>query len=81
MKANELRQKNQAELDKEIPSALYAAVAEVLAYVFQLNNWRRIGGTYPTPPRSISPSVVSRPRASTFPAWISSATTAVISRS
>lgn len=41
------------ELDKEIPSALYAAVAEVLAYVFQLSNWRQKGGAYPTPPQTI----------------------------
>ncbi|MBA3998429.1 MAG: flagellar biosynthetic protein FlhB [Candidatus Accumulibacter sp.] len=43
-----------AELDQEIPSALYAAVAEVLAYVYQLTNWRQVGGSYPTPPREIS---------------------------
>ena len=43
-----------AEIDQEIPSALYAAVAEVLAYVFQLNSWRQVGGNYPTPPRSIA---------------------------
>ena len=43
-----------AELDREIPAALYAAVAEVLAYVFQLNNWRQVGGNYPTPPRAIA---------------------------
>ena len=42
------------ELDKEIPSALYAAVAEVLAYVYQLSRWRQQGGSYPTPPRDIS---------------------------
>ena len=43
-----------AELDQEIPSALYAAVAEVLAYIYQLANWRQIGGDYPVPPRLIS---------------------------
>ena len=42
-----------AELDQEIPSALYAAVAEVLAYVYQLANWRKVGGHYPLPPREI----------------------------
>ena len=42
-----------AELDEEIPSALYAAVAEVLAYVYQLANWRQQGGNYPMPPRDI----------------------------
>jgi flagellar biosynthetic protein FlhB len=39
-----------AELDQEIPSTLYAAVAEVLAYVYQLANWRQAGGNYPMPP-------------------------------
>lgn len=43
-----------AELDQEIPSSLYAAVAEVLAYVYQLANWRRVGGNYPMPPREIA---------------------------
>ena len=43
-----------AELDAEIPSALYAAVAEVLAYVYQLSTWRQVGGNYPLPPREIS---------------------------
>lgn len=42
-----------AELDSEIPSALYSAVAEVLAYVYQLANWRQVGGTYPVPPRDL----------------------------
>jgi flagellar biosynthetic protein FlhB len=42
-----------AELDREIPSPLYAAVAEVLAYVYQLDSWRRTGGRYPVPPREI----------------------------
>jgi flagellar biosynthetic protein FlhB len=42
------------ELDQEVPSALYAAVAEVLAYVYQLSNWRQVGGNYPLPPREIT---------------------------
>jgi len=42
-----------APLDAEIPSALYNAVAEVLAYVFQLANWRQTGGIYPVPPRDL----------------------------
>jgi flagellar biosynthetic protein FlhB len=41
------------ELDQEVPSSLYAAVAEVLAYVYQLSNWRQVGGNYPKPPRDI----------------------------
>ena len=43
-----------ADLDQEIPSALYAAVAEVLAYVYQVANWRKVGGHYPLPPREIA---------------------------
>ena len=43
-----------AEIDQEIPSALYAAVAEVLAYVYQLSHWRQVGGNYPIPPREIA---------------------------
>jgi flagellar biosynthesis protein FlhB len=42
------------ELDQEVPSSLYAAVAEVLAYVYQLSNWRQVGGSYPKPPREIT---------------------------
>jgi flagellar biosynthetic protein FlhB len=42
-----------AELDAEIPSALYNAVAEVLAYIYQLANWRQTGGDYPVPPRNL----------------------------
>ena len=43
-----------ADIDQQIPSGLYAAVAEVLAYVYQLANWRQVGGVYPMPPRDIS---------------------------
>ena len=42
-----------ADLDSEIPSALYSAVAEVLAYIYQLANWRQVGGIYPVPPRDL----------------------------
>lgn len=42
-----------AELDSEIPSALYGAVAEVLAYIYQLANWRQVGGVYPAPPHDL----------------------------
>jgi flagellar biosynthetic protein FlhB len=41
------------EIDAEIPSALYNAVAEVLAYIYQLANWRQSGGVYPVPPRDL----------------------------
>ena len=42
-----------AAIDSEIPSALYNAVAEVLAYIYQLSNWRQVGGVYPVPPRNL----------------------------
>ncbi|MBK1680006.1 flagellar biosynthesis protein FlhB [Rhodocyclus tenuis] len=42
------------ELEQEIPSALYAAVAEVLAYVHQLSQWRQGAGKYPVAPREIA---------------------------
>ena len=42
-----------ADLDAPIPSALYNAVAEVLAYIFQLATWRQQGGVYPVPPRNL----------------------------
>jgi flagellar biosynthetic protein FlhB len=38
------------DLDQEIPATLYAAVAELLAYIYQLSNWRQSGGVYPQPP-------------------------------
>lgn len=36
-----------AELGEDIPTALYTAVAEVLAYIMQLENFRRYGGHEP----------------------------------
>ncbi len=42
------------ELDQEIPSGLYLAVAKVLAYVFQLRNYRRGTGPRPEYPRNIT---------------------------
>jgi len=42
------------DLDQEIPALLYAAVAEVLAYVYQLNVWRDAGGMQPLPPATIT---------------------------
>ena len=41
------------DLDREIPGTLYAAVAEALAWVYQLTNWRQTGGQYPIPPRDL----------------------------
>ena len=42
-----------AELDREIPAPLFSAVAEVLAYIYQLASWKQQGGTYPQPPREL----------------------------
>jgi flagellar biosynthetic protein FlhB len=42
-----------AELGDEIPAALYTAVAEVLAYVFQLRAYGRDGGVRPQAPDEI----------------------------
>lgn len=39
-----------AELESEIPEKLYTAVAEVLAYVFQLKRYNEYGGAVPQPP-------------------------------
>lgn len=41
------------EIDQEIPGTLYAAVAEALAWVYQLSSWRQTGGQYPVPPREL----------------------------
>ncbi len=38
------------ELGDEIPAALYTAVAEVLAYVYQLRRYRDDGGPMPQAP-------------------------------
>jgi flagellar biosynthetic protein FlhB len=38
-----------AEINEEVPAQLYTAVAEVLAYVFQLKSWREHGGLVPHP--------------------------------
>lgn len=42
------------EIDDEIPEALYAAVAEVLAYVFQLRAFNKTGGRYPDRPTRLA---------------------------
>lgn len=43
-----------AELDQEIPSALFTAVAQVLAYVFQLRIYQKQGGIQPQKPTQIA---------------------------
>lgn len=42
------------EIGQVIPSSLYAAVAEVLAWVYQLKRWRREGGLIPRKPKHIA---------------------------
>ncbi len=42
------------ELNDEIPEALYAAVAEVLAYVFQMRIFKKEGGFRPELPKTIA---------------------------
>ncbi|MGB7483706.1 flagellar biosynthesis protein FlhB [Castellaniella ginsengisoli] len=41
------------EIDREIPAALYAAVAEVLAWVYQVRNWQPGSGTLPQAPQDL----------------------------
>ncbi|WP_298017683.1 flagellar biosynthesis protein FlhB [uncultured Castellaniella sp.] len=41
------------ELDQEIPAALYAAVAEVLAWVYQVRTWQHGSGTLPQAPQAL----------------------------
>lgn len=41
------------DIGDEIPEALYSAVAEVLAYVYQLRNYTKHGGEYPTRPTKL----------------------------
>lgn len=42
-----------SELGDEIPVALYSAVAEVLAFVYQLRTFNLQGGTYPNEPNNV----------------------------
>lgn len=41
------------EIDQEIPGELYTAVAEVLAYVYQLRRFELIGGVPPQEPMDL----------------------------
>ena len=42
-----------AEIGQQIPDQLYAAVAEVLAWVWQLRRWRMAGGLIPQKPENL----------------------------
>ncbi len=53
------------ELGQEIPAELYTAVAEVLAWVFQLRSWRAGRGVEPTAPTRVVVPVDLDPQAST----------------
>ena len=41
------------EIGEAIPEALYTAVAEVLAYVYQLRRYKQVGGAYPQEPHEL----------------------------
>ncbi len=41
------------DLGQAIPEALYTAVAEVLAYVYQLRRYKQVGGQYPQEPHEL----------------------------
>ena len=52
-----------AELESEIPEKLYTAVAEVLAYIFQLKRYQEFGGDYPHAPVDLSvPEGMDQPK-------------------
>ncbi|KFX07967.1 flagellar biosynthesis protein FlhB [Pectobacterium betavasculorum] len=42
-----------SEVGQHIPASLYAAVAEVLAWVYQLKRWKREGGLIPRKPKHL----------------------------
>lgn len=42
-----------SEIGQQIPATLYAAVAEVLAWVYQLKRWRQSGGLIPKKPEHL----------------------------
>jgi len=53
------------ELGQEIPGELYTAVAEVLAWVFQLRSWRSGWGVAPTAPTRLAVPAALDPQANT----------------
>lgn len=54
-------------INDEIPAALYVSVAQVLAYIFQLREFRK-GGAYPQPPVDLQvPEEMTHPRATKGP--------------
>jgi flagellar biosynthetic protein FlhB len=54
-------------INDEIPAVLYVAVAQVLAYIFQLREFRK-GGAYPQAPADLQvPEEMTHPRAAKGP--------------
>ena len=51
------------ELGESIPEALYTAVAEVLAYVYQLRRYEKVGGVRPQEPADLLVPVELDPEA------------------
>jgi flagellar biosynthetic protein FlhB len=43
-----------ADIGDEIPQALYGVVAQVLAYVYQVQRWRVMGGAAPVAPQDLA---------------------------
>ncbi len=60
-------------LDHEIPAALYSAVAEVLAWVYQLRRWQQGAGVPPTAPRALRVPPELDPRQASAPLAASAA--------
>ncbi len=57
-----------ADLEREIPPVLYGAVAEVLAYLFQLRAWKDGNGARPKDPRVVEvPEEVAVPASAILP--------------
>jgi flagellar biosynthesis protein FlhB len=42
------------DLEEAVPSGLYSAVAQVMAYVYQLNEWMEKGGQAPSQPKDLA---------------------------
>jgi flagellar biosynthetic protein FlhB len=56
------------DLEQAVPAALYSAVAEVMAYVYQLNHWMEHGGMPPTEPSGLPVPADLDPGAAPSPA-------------
>jgi flagellar biosynthetic protein FlhB len=70
-----------AEVGDEVPAALYAAVAEVLAWVFQLRTYASAGGRMPVAPSGIEVPAELDPEAAAAPSPSSSSSSSTQSES